>query len=60
MKELTDNNIIPFGKYKGCKLANIPDEYLIWLYDNDKCNSMEGLKEYILDNFKDKLLIARK
>jgi uncharacterized protein (DUF3820 family) len=29
---LTDETIMTFGKYKGQKLCNIPDSYLIWLH----------------------------
>ena len=45
---ITDNSIMPFGKYKGEKMANIPPEYLIWLYENDKCYG--DIKEYIAEN----------
>lgn len=30
-----NNLIIRFGKYKGTMLQDIPDNYLIWLYNND-------------------------
>ena len=45
---LTDKSIMPFGKHKGVAMANVPAQYLIWLYENDKCNS--EVKEYIEDN----------
>lgn len=45
---MTDESIMPFGKYKGQKLANIPADYLIWLHDNDKC--FGELKQYIAEN----------
>lgn len=45
---LSDNSLMPFGKYKNEKMANVPASYLLWLYDNDKCNSY--VKEYIEDN----------
>jgi uncharacterized protein (DUF3820 family) len=35
---MNDNSIMPYGKYKGEKMANIPASYLIWLSDNDKCS----------------------
>ncbi len=40
---------MPFGKYKGDKLINVPSDYLLWLYDNDKCGFGELFK-YIRDN----------
>lgn len=45
---MTDESIMPFGKFKGQKLANVPASYLIWLFDNDKCYG--ELKEYIEEN----------
>lgn len=30
---MEDEDIMPFGKYKGTAMANVPAEYLIWLYD---------------------------
>lgn len=34
---MNDESIMPFGKHKGEKLANVPADYLLWLYDNYKC-----------------------
>lgn len=45
---MTDDSIIPFGKYAGQKLANVPPDYLLWLYENDKC--FGELKTYIKEN----------
>lgn len=39
---------MPFGKYKGYKLANVPPEYLLYLLDQGWCNG--SLKEYIENN----------
>lgn len=36
-RELTDNSEMPFGKYAGEKMANIPAQYLLWMYDNNRC-----------------------
>lgn len=27
--------VMPFGKYKGRPLDDVPDDYLIWLYDSN-------------------------
>lgn len=45
---LTDESLMPFGKHKGEKLANVPPDYLIWLYDNNKC--FDDLRKYIESN----------
>jgi uncharacterized protein (DUF3820 family) len=45
---LTDESTMPFGKYKGQKMANVPADYLIWLYENNKCSN--DVREYIEDN----------
>jgi uncharacterized protein (DUF3820 family) len=42
---LSDISKMPFGKFRGQKLEDVPASYLIWLYDNNKCNG--ELKEYI-------------
>lgn len=56
-EEFTDNTPMPFGKYKGQALANVPAEYLMYLYDNNKV--IGHLKNYIEDN-KDVLAIELK
>ena len=45
---MNDESIMPFGKYKGEKMANIPPDYLIWLYDNGICYG--EVRKYIADN----------
>ena len=39
---------MPFGKYKGDKMANVPASYLLWLYENEKCN--KEVLDYVLYN----------
>lgn len=34
MSVLTDQSKMPFGKHKGKSLAEVPDDYLIYLYDS--------------------------
>lgn len=46
--KLNDESLMPFGKYKGEKMANVPASYLMWIYDNNKCSA--EVKEYINDN----------
>jgi uncharacterized protein (DUF3820 family) len=39
---------MPFGKYKGRKLADVPARYLLWLYEGEMRDG--PLKRYIDDN----------
>lgn len=48
---MDDNSIMPFGKYKGQKLANVPADYLIWLKENNKRNvGNSEVMDYIQEN----------
>ncbi len=44
---MKDDDLMPWGKYKGDKMANIPPDYLLWLLDNDKCSG--EVRKYIMD-----------
>lgn len=46
---LTDEDLMPFGKWKGIALANVPADYLLYAYNNFKDLSQD-LKDYIEDN----------
>lgn len=39
---------MPFGKYKSEQMQNVPASYLMWLYDEGKCN--DEVRTYIEDN----------
>ena len=43
---LTDDSIMPFGKYKGQKLGEVPDSYLRWFLGQDWCDQWPELLEY--------------
>jgi uncharacterized protein (DUF3820 family) len=45
---MTDESIMPIGKYKGQKMVNVPSEYLLWLLENG--NTYGELKQYLIDN----------
>jgi uncharacterized protein (DUF3820 family) len=46
---MTDQDVMPFGKHKGLRMANVPPEYLIWLYES---NLKEGpVRTYIHENW---------
>lgn len=48
MEELTDESLMPFGQYKGTRMIDVPASYLIFLYDEGKCN--KAVRDYIIDN----------
>lgn len=45
---MTDESLMPFGKYKGYLMVNVPASYLLWLYDSNKCYG--ELKDYVMVN----------
>lgn len=45
---LHDKSPMPFGKFKGMAMEDVPAPYLMWLLNYNKCHG--ALKEYILDN----------
>jgi uncharacterized protein (DUF3820 family) len=47
--KMDDNSIMPYGAHKGKKMANVPDDYLLWCYDQPWCRG--EVKKYIEDNF---------
>lgn len=55
-QKLTDQSPMPWGKYRGRSLGNIPASYFIWLYEEwGLKNSGEmhrPLREYVEDNMK--------
>ena len=46
---MTDNDLMPFGKYKGEKMANVSPEYLFWFFENG--NGYATVRGYVRDNF---------
>lgn len=48
MPKLDDNSIMPFGKHKGEKLANVPAGYLLYMYDSGYLKG--DLKAYAEEN----------
>jgi uncharacterized protein (DUF3820 family) len=45
---MTDQDLMPFGKYKGEKMEKVPASYLLWLRDQGCSHS--GVRKYIEDN----------
>jgi len=40
---MDDNSKMPFGKYQGTKMANVPASYLLWIFENNKCTAEVAL-----------------
>lgn len=49
---MDDNSEMPFGKYAGEKMANVPDSYLIWCWNNHivSMRKFPRVYMYIRDN----------
>jgi uncharacterized protein (DUF3820 family) len=47
-KKLIDDSLMEFGEHKGKKLAEVPDSYLLGLYESGKC--FGPIKVYIGEN----------
>lgn len=45
MIEFDDDTPMPFGKFQGIELADVPDDYLLWLYNRGL--SHRQLRQYI-------------
>ncbi|MBD3627622.1 DUF3820 family protein [Cyclobacterium sp.] len=39
---MNDQTLMPFGKYKNTPMANVPDSYLLWLYNRIMMKSESG------------------
>jgi uncharacterized protein (DUF3820 family) len=51
MKNLKDTDLMPFGKYKGTAMANVPPSYLLWAFNKwTKTPTTEAILGYIKDN----------
>jgi uncharacterized protein (DUF3820 family) len=45
---LQDNEPMPYGKFKGKAMINVPAGYLLWLYENKRCS--DSVKAYVEAN----------
>ena len=51
MKTLEDTDLMPFGKYKGQPMQDVPASYLHWLWTNGKQSDRQCLvADYIRRN----------
>lgn len=46
---LTDDSLMPWGKYKNLPMFKVPADYLLFMYDQNKCS--KDVKDYIEDSF---------
>lgn len=53
--EIGEHYVLDFGIHKGTKLANVPADYLVYVYENDflKGFAKKALKEWIKENLED-------
>jgi len=45
---ITDESIMPYGKHQGEKMANVPADYLIFMFDAGYLNG--SLAKYVKEN----------
>jgi len=48
--KLTDEDLMPFGKYKNERMIDVPSSYLDWLDGQDWISKWPGVKNYIKEN----------
>lgn len=53
MDALTDLDVMPFGKWKGTLLQDVPANYFLWLYDEGGmwANPASPIKLYIEESW---------
>lgn len=51
---MEDSDLMPFGKYKGKEMEDVPAQYLLWLY-SEGCDN-----EYVIDYVEENLDVLRK
>lgn len=51
--KLTDTDPMPFGKYRGKPMQDVPVSYLHWLYhdsEDGKREATDAVRQYVRDN----------
>jgi len=48
--KLTDESLMPFGAFKGKKLANVPDKSLLWYWNQTWFDKTSPIGLYIAEN----------
>jgi uncharacterized protein (DUF3820 family) len=57
--KLNDDSPMPWGKFKGKKMIDVPADYLLWLRDREDKISGD-VSDYIDDNYSVLLLEAKR
>lgn len=55
---MNDESLMPYGKFKGKKLEDVPAWYLLSILSEHNLDRYEGLEDYILDN-EDSLILEK-
>ena len=48
---LTDESPMPFGKYKGEKLGEVPSSYLLWFFEQKWASDWPELYDYVEEHY---------
>lgn len=59
-EKITDQSVMPFGQYKGQKLAEVPDEYLLFLYENERAGRLTDYIKENLESIRKNAMAARR
>ena len=56
MANYTDSDLMPFGMHEGKQLANVPDDYFLYMYNSGRLEGNDLLIMYVKDSFDAKQL----
>lgn len=57
---MDDSDVMPFGKYHGEELQDVPAQYLLWLFDQPWLeDSWSELHEYISDRYEQLISVKK-
>ena len=47
---MKDDDLMPFGKFKGQAMANVPDSYLLWFHkENEGSQNLNAESKMVMD-----------
>ena len=56
---ITDDNLMPTGRYKGWRMIDVPAEYLLFMYDEGYVGKKTQVGLYITENLETLKLQAK-